>query len=432
MTPFRLPVLVLTLMAVVPLAVANNDLKFERSRAHVVLEVLASDVEKNFYDPTLKGLNWKSLVADADKKIDAAQSVSEMYVAIFGLINKLDDSHTLIFPPARAVNIKFGFNAKPFGDKVLVYEITKNGHAKEAGLQLGDELLLVNGFKVNRQSYHKIVFYLRLLKPADALDIVYRRGNGEPQKLRLQSQVDERPLQIDLTDPANFWRFIRESENYEEDNRAQWKKFDDVGYIRLKQFVYNELDEGEHLLRRLDKPKALIFDLRGNGGGAERGLLDLAGYLEPEPVVMCDVVSRKKTEQLKIKPHSPHFPVPLVILLDSESASASEMFARHFQHEKRAVVVGDVSEGAVNEAVYFNHRQGADILIFYGIEMAVGKVVFPGDEILEKRGVLPDEMCLPTADDLRDGKDPCLDKALSIARGLGKENNGAGNLATAK
>jgi carboxyl-terminal processing protease len=397
-----------------------NDLKFERDRARDVMEVISSDIEKNFYDSNLKGLDWKSLVADTDRKIEAAQSVSAMYTAIFGLINKLDDSHTALLPPGRAVEIKFGFNAKPFGEKVLVYELTKKGPAEIAGLQLGDELLLMNGFKVNRQSYQKIVYYLRMIRPANELEIVYRRGNGELQKLRWETQVENKPLMVDVTEFANMWKYIRESENRDQEYRPQWRKFDEVGYIKLKEFIENERDQGENLLRRLDNPKALVVDLRGNGGGAQNGLLDFSGFLEPAPVTMCEVSGRRRTEQLKIKPYSPQFPIPMVILIDSESASASEMFARHFQREKRAVVVGDTSEGAVNEALFFDHKLGADIVVFYGIEVAVGKVVFPDGEVLEKKGVTPDQMCLPTTSDLQDGKDPCLDKAVLLAHDLAK------------
>ncbi len=106
----------------------------------------------------------------------------------------------------------------------------------------------------------------------------------------------------------------------------------------------------------------------------------------------------------------------MFILIDSRSMSASEMFARHFQRTGRAKVIGDYSLGRVNAAHIIPLESGTYNLVLYGVEVSVARVVLPGGEELENRGVTPDQVCIPTGEDLREKRDPCRDLAVSLAR----------------
>jgi C-terminal processing protease CtpA/Prc len=99
------------------------------------------------------------------------------------------------------------------------------------------------------------------------------------------------------------------------------------------------------------------------------------------------------------------------------------MLARSMQIHKRATVIGDRSSGNVNSAHFFWEPPGqahgslfAWEAVEFGTEIAVGKVVMENGEVLEGRGVTPDEYCIPTAADLHAEKDPCLEEALARAR----------------
>ncbi|MBZ5550356.1 MAG: hypothetical protein LAO22_20760, partial [Acidobacteriia bacterium] len=87
-----------------------------------------------------------------------------------------------------------------------------------------------------------------------------------------------------------------------------------------------------------------------------------AGNFESDPVVMGDIKGRKKDEQLVIKPRRPHYDMPMYILIDSETGSAAEMFARHFQLRKKAVIVGDHSSGRVTDSMFYSEKIGTDQL----------------------------------------------------------------------
>jgi C-terminal processing protease CtpA/Prc len=131
---------------------------------------------------------------------------------------------------------------------------------------------------------------------------------------------------------------------------------------------------------------------------------------------MAKQVGRDKTESLNVKPRPPRIAAPLYIMLDDESASASEMFARDMQIRKKAVVIGDNSSGRVNRAQIFWEKVGAQDIVAFGVEIAVSKVVMADGEELEGHGVKPDQFCIPSAKDLHDEKDTCLDRALELAR----------------
>lgn len=81
-----------------------------------------------------------------------------------------------------------------------------------------------------------------------------------------------------------------------------------------------------------------------------------------------------------------------------------------------AKMIGDRSSGKVVASRYFPEQIGTDRVIPFGIQISVGKVVFPNTEVLENTGVTPDVVCLPKTEDLARNADPCLEQAVSPAR----------------
>ena len=79
----------------------DNDPKQVRWRMQRMLKEVSETVQKNFYDPTLNGVDWKAGVEAARKRIDEADHTDEMVAAITGLLARLNDSHTVFIPPGR-------------------------------------------------------------------------------------------------------------------------------------------------------------------------------------------------------------------------------------------------------------------------------------------------------------------------------------------
>jgi C-terminal processing protease CtpA/Prc len=123
-------------------------------------------------------------------------------------------------------------------------------------------------------------------------------------------------------------------------------------------------------------------------------------------------VERKKTEALIAKSNRRHvFTGKLIVLVDSKSASAAELFARVVQIEKRGIVLGDKTSGKTMEAKIFDYGDR----IRFGAEITVAELLMTDGKSLEKAGVTPDEKVLPAAEDLREGRDPVLARAAELA-----------------
>ena len=95
----------------------------------------------------------------------------------------------------------------------------------------------------------------------------------------------------------------------------------------------------------------------------------------------------------------------LIVLVDSASASSAEIFARTVQLQKRGIVIGDRSAGAVMEARMHPFVQGDPVAIFYQFLVTDADIVMPDGRSLEGSGVIPDELLLPTGADLAAGRD---------------------------
>jgi carboxyl-terminal processing protease len=386
-----------------------ENVKAERRRAEQVLNLVSKDVQNNFYDPTLKGLDWSALTEQARQRIRSAEELGAMNGAISGLLYQLHDSHTVFIPPKRRIKAAYGFKAKPFANNIFVYQIDKDGPAAKAGLQLGDQIVGVNNLNAVRETFFDVMRYLTVLDPRAELDLEVAQ-QGSVRLVKVPATVIPQP-------PQYFFSYIETGHDSDEEKRFYDVKdySDGVLYLKIRTFDVPAI-EISGLTKPFKNSKAAVLDLRGNGGGYQQTMVDLMGQFSGEPFDMAQSVSRKKTESIRVKPLSPRISCPLFILVDSASASASEMFARSMQIHKRGIVIGDRTSGRVNAARFFWQPIGPIDAVEFGTEIAISKVIMEDGQALENRGITPDELCVPTQADLRGEKDPCLDRALAMAR----------------
>jgi C-terminal processing protease CtpA/Prc len=177
-----------------------------------------------------------------------------------------------------------------------------------------------------------------------------------------------------------------------------------------------EVEEGsiDQMMGKARKRPQLILDLRGNAGGYVRPLEWLIGYLFDRDVKISDLKSRKETKaqtarRLGVK----EYLGKLVVLVDSASASAAEVLARVVQLEKRGTVIGDRTAGAVMQSRVYEHELGFDSVVFYAVSVTHADVIMGDGKSLEGTGVTPDELVLPSPEDLAAGRDPVMSRALA-------------------
>jgi carboxyl-terminal processing protease len=378
----------------------------DRDRMRGMLKATSGDIAKYFYDPEMKGLDWKTLTAEADEKIKQAKTTSEAITAIAVLVDKLKDSHTQFVPPSRAGRPVYGFSAKMFGDEARIYQVKPGSNADKAGLQPGDHILQIFNYRPQRKNFDDAMYYYRVLHPMPELKITYQRGSEATQTVSVPAKVKTSSRSVEIED---IYHLMMDTD---EDERYFYGSFDgDIGYLQLPSFGAERIP-----IPDIAAPHAFVLDLRGNPGGRVDSLGDFAGHFTSKAGILNNMHYRKKTEPVKIKPHGDRFNVPLIILVDSRSASAAEIFARYFQKTGQAKVVGDTSSGQVNTSLYYPEEVGGSSVVPFGVQIAIARVAFEDGEELEHHPIIPDYPCLPTEADLHSHADPCLKKAVALAR----------------
>jgi C-terminal processing protease CtpA/Prc len=385
-----------------------DQLGDEKSRAKQILKIVIGDIEKNYYDPTLKGKDLRGMQAKANDMIDAAPTVGQVYSVIYGLVDSLEDSHTRFLPPNRTVRPVFGFDAKPYGDEVRIYRIKKGGPAEQAGLKVGDRIVQINGFDVERKSYDEMNIFFRILQPVRELEILVLRGKEAPKKFVVPAQV--KPAQIVWENTStNLYDLLMEYENVSDERESRFRPAEGnsgIGYLWLKTFTV-EPESAANLASLAGKARALVIDLRGNRGGRRDTLIAFSNKFIAAPDVMGEEIGRKKTEKLELSPARGAYNVPMAILVDSQTSSSAEFFAKHFQRTKKAIVIGDTTAGRAVWSRFWGERIGVERFVPFGVQISVARMVFPDGDEIEGKGVIPDQKCVPTEADLVEGDDIC-------------------------
>ncbi len=390
---------------------AQQMSNFERDRAQNMLHVIAGDVLKHYYEPKLHGLDWDAKLSEAKQKIDKAQSFNMAMSHIAALLDTLDDSHTFFLPPQHAYRHDYGWQYQMVGSHCYVIRVRPSSDAAAKGLKAGDEIVALNGYAPTRDNLWKIQYVFNVLRPLATLRLSIKSPSGEERQLDVMATMRDRKRVTDLTGGGganDIWDLIREGESTEHLMRARASEMsDDLMILKLPIFNFTT-SEVDNMIDKARKHKALIVDLRGNPGGSVETLKVLvSGFFEKE-IKICDRVGRKESKPMVAKSRRNPFAGKVVVLVDSRSASASEVFARVVQLEKRGVVMGDPSSGSVMEARHYEEKSGTETVVFYGASITDADLIMADGKSLEHNGVLPDERAVPTAIDLASGRDPVL------------------------
>lgn len=388
---------------------------YERDRHKTMLETIKNDIKKNYYDPNLRGIDIEAKYKTAVEKIEQATAIGQMSTIIAQFVMEFDDSHLFFIPPSKANKTSYGFDMRMVGDKCFVYEVDKKSDAAKKGLQVGDEIYSFEGFTPARDSLWKMRYYFYTLRPRGGLKLGIVKPDGKEAVYEIVAKITPGKQIMDLTG-ADINQFIRESEDAErrETKQYYYDKIPNLFIWKMNSFSL-EPSKVDDIIDKARKSENLIIDLRGNGGGRVDMLLRLIGNFFPENVKVGDEKMRKETKEIIAKTRGKdNYKGKLTVLIDSESGSASEVFSKVMQLEKRGTIIGDQSAGAVMESRFFGRQTGVDIVAFYGTSITIADLIMKDGKSLEKIGVTPDLRMLPTAQDLANKRDPVLAKAIEL------------------
>jgi hypothetical protein len=300
--------------------------------------------------------------------------------------------------------------------------VKSGSEAAVKGLKAGQELVTIDGVVPHRQNLWSIEYLNYVLDPRPEMAVEVQGPSEEKHKLIVEAKVTPESDLAYRPGAGILYDLIRKDENLEHQMRMQFVQLGDLVILKFPWFYY-DADTFYVLGDKIRRAKALIVDLRGNSGGAEETLTYFVGMFFDKDLKMFDRVQRKKTVPLVAKSeHHIYFPGKLIVLVDSESASAAELFARIMQLEKRGTVIGDRSSGLVMEAGNFPFfSSGVD----YSAEITIANLIMADGKSLEHRGVNPDETLFPEPSDLAAGRDPVLAHAAQeLGVGLTPEDAG--------
>lgn len=400
----------------------------ERDRARTMLQTMKQDIKKHYYDPNFHGMDLDARFKAAEEKIKTATSLGQLFGIIAQAMVDLNDSHTRFIPPPRTTSTEYGWQMQMVGDKCYAVAVKPGSDAEMKGLKEGDEIISVNGVGPNRNTLWKMLYFYYTLAPRESMRVVAQSPNSEPRELDIIAKVKQGKKTVDLTSYDEYTKALREAQSESRIFADRYvENADGVLIWKMNEFDLSEADVDE-MMNKVRNRKALILDLRGNGGGAIKTLLRLISHFFDKEVKVGDDQRRKETKPMLAKKRGEKpFTGQLVVLVDSGSGSSSEIFARVIQLEKRGTVVGDQTAGAVMTSLLHGHQLGVDIIVPYGASITDSNLVMTDGKSLEGTGVTPDELRLPTAADLAAKRDPVLSHAASLI-GLKLDPEKAGKL----
>lgn len=409
---FRLILIILVLLPVIfqgQIVIDEVEGKSEaglnRSRGIKMLREIKDVIKTYYYDKNYKGIDIDAKFKEASEKVKTLETNSQIFRVIAGVLLEFNDSHTRFYPPGRSNRPEYGFTMQMIGADCFVLDVKKGSDAEKQGMKVGDRVLKIGQYDVTRETLWVLNYYIYQLEPMPVLPVAFVDVNGQERTIGVMASfksLQDRKKEADA-------RRKKESE----DPYKCAKISAALTACKLRSFVV-EKKFIELMMKEASEGSKMIIDLRGNRGGYVKMEEYLSGHFFDREIKIADMITRKKTQNMTAKPvKGRQFTGELIVLVDSNSASASEVFARLIQIEKRGKIVGDVSAGAVmtsyNMGLAIERGPwGFQTLTPYGLNVTVADLIMGDGNRLENVGVLPDHPVGPSPRALANKSDPVL------------------------
>ncbi|HEY9803587.1 MAG TPA: carboxyl-terminal processing protease CtpB [Leptolyngbyaceae cyanobacterium] len=300
-------------------------------------------------------------------------SKEEAYVAIREALQKLNDPYTRFMDPQQfealtnqtsgevsGIGIRMELNETT--KRLTVLEAIENSPALKAGIKAGDEILAIDG-KSTQQ-----------MKVEDASKLI-RGKEGTPITLRLGrsgNNINLKLTRAKIEVPTVTYNLKQEG------NRR-------VGYIRLREFSAHASEQMARAIRRLNGQKvdSYVLDLRGNPGGLLQASIEIARmWLDDGGIVRT--VNRQGVNENTRANRTALTKLPLAVLVDGNSASASEILTGALKDNKRAVVIGTQTFGKALVQSVHELPDGS------GLAVTIAHYYTPKGTDINHKGITPD------------------------------------------
>jgi carboxyl-terminal processing protease len=290
------------------------------------------------------------------------------------------------------VGIQVGYDRNKGGQLTIISPMAGTP-AYEAGVYAGDVILKIDGKATDNMRMSEAVDMIQGEPGSKVVLTVTREGLKEPLDIPITRAIIQVPSVLGDLRRA--------------DNPKEWEFFLDrkrrIGYVRLVSFSKTSAAELRTVLEGLEKDgvQGFILDLRNNPGGLLRAAVEISDLFLTDGVIVSTKGRNHKDEVYRAKPDGTLLtggggrPVPMAVLINKYSASASEIVAAALQDHKRAVVVGERSygKGSVQNIILLENDSSALKLTTASYHRPSGKNIhrFPDKKDFEAAKIDPDE-----------------------------------------
>ncbi len=323
-----------------------------------------------------------------------------VYGAIGGMMDALDDPYTVFMNPDESEQFAASLDGTLEGigaeltvedDGLTIVSPLRDSPAEKAGLLPGDIIYKVDGNLTNEMTLFDAIMNIRGEKETLVTLTIIRDGVGDPFDVSIvRDSIDLESVSSEVLDG-------------------------DIKYISVNQFSDDTIEEFNREISELilDEPEGLIIDLRYNGGGYLDIAVDMLSFVLPSESEAVMLKERSSEDDvLYTNGNAKLLNVPLVVLVNEGSASASEIVAGAIQDHERGVVMGTQTfgKGTVQEVESFSDGSS--------IRITIAKWFTPDGRSINKQGITPDIIVELTDADLENAYDRQLEEAARYLREL--------------
>lgn len=353
---------------------------------------------------------WEAwnLVQDEFYNRQAVDPERLTYGAIKGMLEALDDPHTSFSTPdqtrvseedMRGSFFGVGIQVEERDGKLVVVAPIDDTPAQRAGIRAGDIIAGVDGQPLTGTTLREAVTLIRGPRGSKVRLSIERAGAGQPLEFELvRSEIRMSIVKTEMLEGQ-------------------------IGYVKLNMFSANAGADVKRALQELmkEKPVGIVFDLRNNPGGLLHSSVDVASQFLESGVVLIEEHRDGKVDTFHVKPGGVATNVPLVVLVNKGSASASEIVAGALQDHQRAVLIGEPTFG--KSTVQNVHKLSDQS----SVRITFAQWWTPKRQELNHKGLHPDIVVTVTEADRAATRDPQLQAAVAHLRQAAASSTVIGN-----
>jgi len=343
---------------------------------------------------------WQAWRTINDNYLRDASTTNQdkVYGAVNGLVGSLKDPYSEFFTPQGnkqfqediagnfgGIGAQLGVNAN---NDIVVIAPLKGTPADQAGLKAKDVVTAINATSTFGMSVDEAVTLIRGPEGTLVTLSIFRAGWDKPRDFKI--------MRANIVVPS-----------------VDFEMKGDIAHISLHEFTqdadrafYNALVQAVTA-----HANGIVLDLRDNPGGYLEVAVDLSGYfLKPGSLVVKEVGRAVPEQVFKSAGDGALSSMPIVVLVNAGSASASEILAGALHDQRNTKLVGEKSfgKGTVQELEPLSDGSA--------IKLTIAHWVLPSGRILDHDGLVPDYPVVLSDDDTKNGRDPQLAKALEVVR----------------